>query len=90
MLNVSDKATAVLRTTLDNSTQQGEDVLRIERSGESFALRIDERREGDQVVSDGGGDILVVESTIADALDGATLDAVESPDGVRLVLKSGS
>ena len=38
-------------------------------------------------MSDAGRDVLVVEPTISDALDGATLDAVDSPDGARLVLK---
>jgi Fe-S cluster assembly iron-binding protein IscA len=87
MLNVTDKATAVLRTALDESTREEQHVLRIERSGDNLTLRIDEKRDGDQVVSDGGGDLLVVEPQVSDALDGATLDAVDSDQGARLVLK---
>jgi len=87
MLNVTDKATTVLRTALEESTSEEQHVLRIERSGDNLTLRIDEKRDGDQVVSDGGGDLLVVEPQISDALDGATLDAVDSDQGARLVLK---
>ena len=90
MLNVTDKATAALRATLNESADDEQHCLRMEQSREGLALRIDERREGDQVVSDAGGDVLVVEPTISDALDGATLDAEDSPDGTRLILKGGS
>jgi Fe-S cluster assembly iron-binding protein IscA len=87
MLNVSDKAAAALRATLEGNTEDDQHVLRIERDGASaLALRVDARRDGDQVVSHDGREVLVVEPAISDALDGATLDAVESPDGLRLVL----
>jgi Fe-S cluster assembly iron-binding protein IscA len=87
MLNVSDKAAAALRATLEGNTEDDQQVLRIERDGASaLALRVDARRDGDQVVSHDGREVLVVEPAISDALDGATLDAVESPDGLRLVL----
>jgi|FLYL01.1.fsa_nt_gi Fe-S cluster assembly iron-binding protein IscA len=90
MLNVTDKAAAALHETLNaNTTEENQDqLLRLTRSGDGLGLALDEERDGDQVISHDDKKILVVDNEISQALDGATIDAVETPEGARLVLET--
>jgi Fe-S cluster assembly iron-binding protein IscA len=85
MLAVSEKAAAALHETLDqNSTGDG-DILRIAQTEQGLALAIGKEHDGDQVVAHDHTNILAIEPDLADALDGATLDLADTPEGPRLV-----
>lgn len=88
MLSVTEQAAEVLTKTLESNEIPDGQGLRLARNdaGE-FGLAVDERREGDQIVSSGEREVLFVESEVADALDGAILDVAEAPDGARLALR---
>lgn len=88
MLNVTDNAAALLHESLDASKAEESQVLRLTRAAEGLALTLDEEREGDQVVEHDDCKVLVIESQIAEAMHGATMDAVETPEGRRLFLQS--
>lgn len=88
MLNVSDKAGEALHRALEANEGGGEDVLRLTRSGDQLALAVDQERDGDQIVEHDGRSVLVVEPAISQALDGATLDAVQTPEGLRFVFEA--
>lgn len=88
MLSVTDKAAAALHESLEASTTEESQALRLTRTAEGLALSLDEQREGDQVVQHDDRTVLVIEEEISSALAGATLDATETPEGPRLVLQS--
>lgn len=88
MLNVTEKAAAALGTSLQDTTQEEHEVFRLHRTPDGLGLAIDEERDGDQVVEHDSKKVLVIEETIASELDGAQLDAVETPEGQRLVLQA--
>lgn len=88
MLNVTEQAAEVLTKTLDsNEIPEGQGLRLARNPAGEFGLAVDERREGDQIVSAGDREVLFVESEISDALDGAVLDVAEAPDGARLALR---
>ena len=87
MLNVTDKAASALRESLQASSERDSDVLRLTEADEGLGLVLGEEQEGDQVIEHGDRKILVIGPTIAEALDGVTMDAVETPGGQQLVLK---
>lgn len=89
MINVTEKATEVLASSLQESEASEEQGLRLARTPQGeFGLAVDEERQGDQVVKQGDRPVLFVDSDVSSDLDGATLDAVDSPEGVRLTLRS--
>lgn len=88
MLNVTDKAAATLHATLDANDPEADQVLRLRQSAEGLGLVMDEEREGDQVVAHEERSVLVIEPAVAQALDGAVIDAVDTPEGQRLVLQA--
>jgi Fe-S cluster assembly iron-binding protein IscA len=47
----------------------------------------DKAQDGDQVVKYEDRDILAVEPEISSALDNATIDAVDTPEGLQLALR---
>jgi Fe-S cluster assembly iron-binding protein IscA len=87
MLNVSEKAREALHHTLDQNEREGSDLLRIALTEEGLALALDKERDGDQLVEHDQRKILAVEPELARELDGATIDAVETPEGMRLVFE---
>lgn len=88
MLNVTDKAAAALRDTLEANQEEESQVLRLTSSGQGVGIALDEEQEGDDVVVYEDRKVLVIAPVIAEALDGATIDAVDTPQGQRLVLES--
>ena len=86
MMNVTDKAAALIGEALDTQRQNDSDVFRFSRVDQDFGLNIDEEHEGDQVVLAGDRKVLVIESEISQELDGTTIDAVDTPEGERLTL----
>lgn len=88
MINVTAEAKVVLATTLEASEANEGQALRLALSPEGqYGLTIDGEREGDQIVEHGERAVLLLDSQVASSLDGATLEAVESPDGTRLTLR---
>lgn len=85
MLQVSDRAAAVLHETLDENTEDTQDVLRLAMTEEGLALAVGGQQDGDQVVEHEARPVLAVPRDLAGLLDGASIDAVETPEGVRLV-----
>lgn len=88
MLNVTEKATAALSEALEANREDDSDVLRLTQAAEGMGLSIDKEQDGDQVVEHDERKVLVIEPKVSDALDGATIDIVDTPEGQRLVLQS--
>ncbi|MEX0785713.1 MAG: hypothetical protein WD939_03660 [Dehalococcoidia bacterium] len=88
MLTVTDKAAATLKEALEANSSEESQVLRLAPSPEGFGLAMDEERDGDHVVEHDDRKVLVVAEDVAQALDGATVDSVETPEGQRLVIQS--
>ena len=85
MLTVSDKAAAALHETLEQNSDDDGDILRIAQTEQGLALAIGREHDGDQIVEHDNTSILAIEPELADALDGATLDLADTPEGPRLV-----
>ncbi len=88
MLSVSEKAAAVLHESLEQNEADGAEVFRIAMTDDGLALAIGMEEDGDQKIEHDRRTVLAIEPELADAFDGATIDAVETPDGVRLVFES--
>ena len=87
MLNVSDKAIEVIEQALDTNEVEDNQALRLAKNAEGeFGLALDEQKDGDQVIAKEERALLYVDSEVSNKLDGATLDVVDSPGGVRLAL----
>jgi Fe-S cluster assembly iron-binding protein IscA len=88
MLTVTEKAAEALSDALQAADSDDSHVLRLASSGEGLGLALDEERDGDQVVVHEERKVLVIEAEVAQALTGAVVDAVDTPEGRRLVLQS--
>jgi Fe-S cluster assembly iron-binding protein IscA len=88
MITVTDKAASALHETLDANAKDGDAaVLRLVSSEEGLTLGLDRERSDDQVITHDERTILVIESSLSQAYDGAVVDAVDSPEGTRLVIQ---
>jgi Fe-S cluster assembly iron-binding protein IscA len=88
MINVTDKAAEVLHRSLEENEESDDDMFRIEMTDEGIGLALGAEREGDQLIQHDQRAVLAIEHDLAQALDGASIDAVETPDGTRLVFES--
>ena len=88
MLNVTENAAKTLHETLQENRTEETQVLRLTSSQDGLGLALDTEQEGDQIVEHEQEKVLVVAPAIAEALTGATFDAVDTPEGKRLVLQS--
>lgn len=88
MLNVTEKAAAALSESLDANRENDSDVLRLTQAAGGMGLALDQEHEGDQVIEHEDRKVLVVDPEVADALDGTTIDIVDTPEGQRLVVQS--
>jgi len=86
MIQVSEKAAEALHATLEQNQTDPNDVLRIEQADTGLALSIGAQHDGDRLVDHGDRVILAIDPLVADALSGATIDAVEAPGGLQLVV----
>lgn len=88
MLSVTEKAVDALAQSLDESEAKDGQSLRLSRSprGE-YGLAIDQERGGDQVVRQQKRPILLIDQEVSNRLDGAVLDLIEAPEGIRLTLR---
>ncbi|MFQ5472188.1 MAG: hypothetical protein ACE5FA_04790 [Dehalococcoidia bacterium] len=88
MISVTEDAKGALAATLEASEATESEGLRLVQGEEGqFGLAIDGEREGDQVVMQDDRSVLLVGEELATSLDGAVLDAVDSPEGTRLTLR---
>ena len=88
MVNITEKALDVLVMTLETSAPSEDHSFRLaQESEDEFGLTIDEVHSGDQMVKHGERTVLVMDDAAATALDGLTLDAVDSPEGVQFTLE---
>jgi Fe-S cluster assembly iron-binding protein IscA len=87
MLDVSQRAVKALHATLEENSDDEASVLRLDLDDEqvTLSLHIDEVRDGDQVVEDAGRPVLVIERGLAEQMDGASIDVVDTEDGEALV-----
>lgn len=88
MINVTTDAAAVLGQSLATTEADESQALRLEKSQDGLALTLDQEREGDQVVRHEERTVLVVDQSISDSLDGATIDVTDTPEGKRLVVEA--
>ena len=51
-----------------------------------LALRVEDEQTGDEPIQQGDSTVLYVSKEVSEALDGATIDAEETPEGKRLTL----
>jgi len=86
MIQVSDRAAEALHATLEQNQTAPDDVLRIEHSEIGLALALGSQHDGDQLVNHADRVILAIDSSISESLSGATIDAVEAPGGIQLVV----
>jgi Fe-S cluster assembly iron-binding protein IscA len=86
MLTVTDRAAQFLREKLDHKEEGLPDALRIVQTEDGFQLTLDNPKDGDQVIEQEGHSILLVDTAVGQALEEATLDLQESPQGSSLVL----
>ncbi len=84
MIAVTDPAKDLIR----HLDRPSDGVLRLEPTEEAgLGFVMGEPKEGDQVVEAGGEELLHINGLISQALDGAVLDAVETPEGMSLTLE---
>ncbi|CAN5875982.1 hypothetical protein BH23ACT11_BH23ACT11_29740 [soil metagenome] len=83
MISVTEEAKELF---LDVDRPEGT-ILRLDpvtdqSSGETqIGLGAGEQQEGDQVVEHAGEEVLYIAAPVSEALDGSTLDRVETPEG---------
>jgi Fe-S cluster assembly iron-binding protein IscA len=88
-VTVTERAADELRNMLaEGSTQEGETVrLVAQPGGGGFAIGVDQVREDDETVEADGKTVLVVASSLAEALEGTVIDVEETEEGPRLTIK---
>ena len=87
MLSVTQSAVEQLSGMLEATETDENECLRLMHQGEGrLGLTVDGMHDGDQVVGDQGRPVLFIEPEVSDALDGATLDVVDGPEGAQLTL----
>jgi Fe-S cluster assembly iron-binding protein IscA len=85
-VTVTERAAAELRDMLaEASTREGQ-VLHLvaQPEGPGFALGTDQIEEGDETVEADGETVLVITSSLAEALEGAVIDVEETEEGATL------
>jgi len=88
MFSVTPTAIEHLNSMIGEAGVGEEQALRlIHQGGGQLGLTIDSSREGDQVEKGSSGrTVLVIEQELVTALDGSTLDAVNTDSGTQLSL----
>ena len=87
MLEVTELAVEHLAEMLDGVDSAEHDALRLVDQGDhTLTVTLDEGHPGDQVVSHHQRPVLFIESALSEALDGATLDTMDGPDGSKLTI----
>lgn len=88
-VTVTERAAEELRNVLAEAAIQSDQTLRLSAlPGGDFVLRLDQRRQDDEVVQSEGTDILIVASDLVEALGEITVDYHETPEDGRLVIST--
>jgi Fe-S cluster assembly iron-binding protein IscA len=84
MLNVTETA----KDLLQSIDHPAENVLRLEPGGAAgtLSLKLGAPEADDEVIERDGGAVLHVPPTVSTALDGATIDTVQTDSGPRLTI----
>lgn len=88
MLQLTDRAGALLKEIQAQQEEAGEKVLRLVNRGDQYELAFDTAKEDDHVFQREGTDVLLVGPDVAELLADATIDAQDTPEGPRLTLSS--
>lgn len=85
---VTEKAAQILKEILTAHATQEEDILRLTGSSEEgFGLVLNTEKAEDEVFQVLEKKVLVVDNGTSTDLEGATLNCVDTPHGVRLTLR---
>ena len=87
MLTVSERAASVLHDALAADEAGEEELFRLTGSGDDLTLLIGGARKDDQLITHERRGVLAIAADIAGAFDGAVLDAMDTPEGPRLILR---
>lgn len=88
MLNVTTKAVDHLATLLERYEAEPQQALRLVSTAPgTLGLKLDEPLIEDDVITQDQRPVLLLDPQLSVAMDGSSLDAVDSPEGERLVLK---
>jgi Fe-S cluster assembly iron-binding protein IscA len=89
MLEVTERAKQELKKILSANTDEPSACLRLTANEQGqLGLSIDVERDGDQAIEHEDSKVLLVEKELADALEGITIDAEDTPEGTKLVVSS--
>ena len=86
MLNVTEAAVEQLSQMLEHAEADGSQCVRLTQNHGELGLRVDVPQEGDQVVAADERPVLLIDAELWHALEGATLDAVDTSEGKQLTL----
>jgi Fe-S cluster assembly iron-binding protein IscA len=87
MIAVTERAKEKLKSMLTSKVDNSLAALRLITTLEGgYGLHIDVENPGDKVVEYEGKKVLVVDSKLADNLDGTILDTETTPEGVELTI----
>jgi len=86
-MRVTVRAAEALHQTLQHEDAGESQGLRLARTAEgNFSLRVDNEREGDDVIEHAGRKILLVGPALAETLADSTVDVVATDRGPQLAL----
>ena len=87
MLTVTESAKQELKKKLQSSADDPKICLRLKiTSAGGFDFALTTERPNDQVVEYEGSKVLLIGKELFDVFDGRTLDAQDTPDGIKLVI----
>ncbi len=82
MITVTERAATALESLLaDNGAQPGQGVKLVPATDGSVGMVIEAPADGDEIVRRGQSTLVIVDSTIADRLDGAQIDCEDVMNG---------
>ena len=87
MITVTERAKEKLESMLTSKVDNSQAALRLIATHEGeYGLHVDIENPGDKVVKYNGRKLLVIDGKLADNLEGTTLDAEITPEGMELAL----
>ena len=91
MVGATERAKQELKRILNDNTDKPEACLRLTANDQGqLGLAIDVERQGDQAIEHEDSKVLLVEKNLADTLQGITIDAEDTPEGTKLVIRTTS
>ena len=91
MIAVTERAKEEMKKMLVSTTNETGACLRLCQNAENqLGFSIDEERQDDQKIDHQGETLLLIEEELSDLLNGITIDAEETPEGVKLFVSQES